>query len=257
VIPDPSPFALGGVGEGGPAVLCLHGLTGTPWEVRPLGDALARAGFACLGPLLPGHGSDPRVLARVPRDAWLREAAQAFDSLAERHPRVYAVGLSMGGLLTLRLCAERAVRGAVVLAAPLRFGAGRRLMIELLAALRVSLPKTPGIADPEARRVHPGSPRMPLPAVRELLRMQTEVEAALPRVQAPLRLIYSRADQTVSPEDAEQILQRVGSGERSVRYLERSNHVLPVDLEREEVARIAVDFLLGIEKNEGGGPGAH
>ena len=57
--PDPGPFKLGDVGGSGPAVLCLHGLTGTPYEVRPPAEALAEAGFACLGPLLPGHGTHP------------------------------------------------------------------------------------------------------------------------------------------------------------------------------------------------------
>ena len=33
---DAGPFDLGGRGEGGDAALCLHGLTGTPYEVRPI-----------------------------------------------------------------------------------------------------------------------------------------------------------------------------------------------------------------------------
>lgn len=64
---DPGPFRLGDVGGTGPAVLCVHGLTGTPYEVRPPPELLARHGFACLGPLLPGHGQTPQALARIPR----------------------------------------------------------------------------------------------------------------------------------------------------------------------------------------------
>lgn len=64
---DPGPFRPGDVGGTGPAVLCVHGLTGTPYEVRPPAELLARHGFACLGPLLPGHGQTPQALARIPR----------------------------------------------------------------------------------------------------------------------------------------------------------------------------------------------
>ncbi len=54
---DAGAFDLGPVGEPGPAVLCLHGLTGTPYEVRLPAEALAADGFACVGPVLPGHNA--------------------------------------------------------------------------------------------------------------------------------------------------------------------------------------------------------
>ncbi len=64
---DPGPFRLGDVGGTGPAVLCAHGLIGTPYEVRPPAQLLARHGLAGLDPLLPGHGQTPQALARTPR----------------------------------------------------------------------------------------------------------------------------------------------------------------------------------------------
>ncbi len=249
--PDPSAFELGSVGGEGPAVLCLHGLTGTPWDVRPLAEALVVAGFACRGPLLPGHGTAPAELARVRRGAWLDATRSAFDALAATHRRVYVLGLSLGGLLALQLCVERRVKGVVVLAAPLRFSAVVRAAVRLLAPIGVSLPKTPRISDPDARRGHPGYPRMPLPAVRELLHLQREVEGVLPRVESPLRLIYSRSDRTVGHADASRILARVGARDRAVHYLDRSDHVLPIDLERESVSRLTVEFLGTMEARAG------
>ena len=42
--------------RGGPrGVLCLHGFTGTPFEVRPLAEALAGRGYTVLAPVLAGH----------------------------------------------------------------------------------------------------------------------------------------------------------------------------------------------------------
>src|SRR5436853_6116137 len=62
---DPAaPFALG---DGPDACLLLHGLTGAPSEVRPIGEALAKAGMRAVGPLLPGHGTTPRALHHVGR----------------------------------------------------------------------------------------------------------------------------------------------------------------------------------------------
>ena len=244
---DPAPFALGEVGGRGPAVLCLHGLTGTPWEIREPAEALAGRGFACLGPELPGHGSTPQVLGSTPRAAWLDAVVESFDRLAGSHARVYVVGLSLGGLLALSLCQRRPVEGAVVLAAPIELSLLVRVAVRVLAPVVRSIPKTSDIVDPEALARHPGYKRMPLGAVRELMRLQREVERDLARVQAPLRLIYSRADRTVNYADAERIRSQVSAPDPRVVTLEKSGHVMPVDLERERVAREVVDFFSELE----------
>ena len=120
---DATAFKLGDPRGGlAPAVLCLHGLTGTPYEVRPPAEALAEAGFYCEGPLLPGHGTVPADLHRLPRARWVESVLAAHDALAERHERVYALGLSLGGLLALALAERRRLRGLVVMAAPLDLG---------------------------------------------------------------------------------------------------------------------------------------
>lgn len=247
MIPDAGPFELGGVGGNGPAVLCIHGLTGTPYEVRPLAEALAQRGFACLGPTLPGHLESPARLNRTDRGAWQRAVLDAHDRLAASHARVYALGLSLGGLLALSLCARRPVAGAVILAAPLGLGPLRRWAVLCLAPFLESVPKTPDIVDLEARRRHPSYDRMPLRALRELIRLQADVAGELAEVTVPLRLIYSRSDRSVRLEDAARLQNAVSSADCEVRILARSGHVMPVDLESEAVTIEAVDFLAELE----------
>jgi carboxylesterase len=248
---DPGPFSLGPVGGRGPAVLCLHGLSGTPYELRPPAEALARHGFACLGPLLPGHGEPWERLAASPSSAWLDVALGSFDRLRETHERVYVLGLSMGGLLALALGARRPVAGLLVLATPLRLGWLLRIAVPILARFIGSVPKKSAIADPEALRRHPGTDRMPLRSVLNVMRLQKQVERDLPRVEAPIHLIFSRRDPTVDPSNAERILDSVASSQRTLRYLDRSLHVITVDVEREEVARQCVGFLQHLEGAEG------
>src|SRR5947209_19250217 len=93
------PFSLGG---GDLACVLLHGLTGSPAEVRPVGEALARAGFRAVGPLLPGHGTTPSDLETVTRSDMLDAAQEALLSMRGAR-RVYLCGLSMGALLAIRL----------------------------------------------------------------------------------------------------------------------------------------------------------
>jgi carboxylesterase len=241
-------FELGTVGGDGPALLCLHGLTGTPYEVRPPSAIFEQHGFACLGPLLPGHGCTVEELARTPRDAWVRCALDTHDRLAATHSRVYVLGLSLGGVLALRVAEERAVAGALVIAAPLDLGRFRRLAVPVLSLALASIAKTPAIFDPESRERHPGYRRMPLRAVLELIRLQSEVEAQLPRIVAPLRLLYSRRDPTVRVDDARRILRGANRAQGIVDYLESSAHVVTVDRERERVEQWIVNSILELEK---------
>jgi carboxylesterase len=245
---DARPFELGPVGGPGPAVLCLHGLTGTPYEVRPVAEELAARGFACAGPLLPGHGESPEALARTPAERWLDTALDAYDRLARSHARVYALGLSMGGVLALALGARREPRGLAVLAAPFDLGPVVRFGLPLVRRLVRSLPKRPAIADPEARARHPGYDRMPLDAVAELVALARGVEAELAAVTAPLLLLYGRRDPTVSPANAERVLAGVRSSDRALHFLPRSQHVLPVDRDRAEVAERVVAFFQRLER---------
>lgn len=245
--PDASPFEFGEVGGTGPAVLCIHGLTGTPFEVRAPAEGLAQQGFACLGPELPGHGTTPDDLGATPRSAWVDAVLGAYDRLDATHERVYVMGLSLGGLLALVLGARRPVAGAVVLAAPLALGLQVRAVVPLLARWVRSIPKTSDIVDDDARARHPGYRRMPLRAVHELMRLQGEVIRELPRITAPLLLIYSQRDRTVSFSDSEQIRAAVSSAESRIIELDQSGHVMPVDVERERVVKEVVSFLADLE----------
>ena len=116
---DKSPIFVPGKG---PSVLCLHGFTGTPYEVAPLARALATAGFAVSAPLLEGHGENAAALAATRWQDWLASAEEAFDRLragAGGGP-VAIAGFSMGGLLALRLARRRPGASRPSRAAPSR-----------------------------------------------------------------------------------------------------------------------------------------
>jgi carboxylesterase len=84
-------------------VLLLHGFSGSPWEVRPLGDALSARGFHVHAPLLPGHGSTPEALRFVTWRDWLSAADDALEKLFARFEEVSLAGLSMGALLGIKI----------------------------------------------------------------------------------------------------------------------------------------------------------
>src|SRR5262245_27226580 len=102
---DKSPLSIEGDGRG---VLYLHGITGTPFEIRPLAEALGRRGCSVLAPMLAGHGGTLAELAASGWPDWLRSAESALDSLQARvgGAPVAICGFAMGGLLALRPAAR-------------------------------------------------------------------------------------------------------------------------------------------------------
>lgn len=242
---DAGPFDLGG--DGPAAALCLHGLTGTPYEVRPLGEALAAAGIRALGPTLPGHGETPAALAGRRHEEWLDAARQHLAGLRARHDLVFGVGLSMGGALTLVLAAEQRFEAICVVGVPLRL---RQPMAALLPLLRWIVPfprKSVGsdIRDEAARRRHPSYPVMPLAAVRELQHLQRRLRSLLGQVRVPALVAHGAHDRTARPSDSREIYARIASTQKRLLILENSAHVVPVDHDGLLLAREAAAFLRG------------
>jgi carboxylesterase len=228
----------------GAAVLCLHGLTGTPYEVRPVAEALVARGLRARGPIGAGHEGGPDLLAVTPWEVWLEAARTEFEQLREQHDRVFLVGVSMGGLLSLRLAETTRVDGLVVIGTPLVLPPPIPQLLPALRWFRRFRDKGPsGIEDPEARARHPGLARMPLDAVAEMIELQREVIGALGEVSAPILAAHGKRDRTARPRDASRIHSEVGSKERELFLLERSGHVATVDYDGPALARAAADFL--------------
>jgi carboxylesterase len=243
---DGRPFEL----PGGPdAALLLHGLTGSPFEVRYLAGALQRAGARCLGPAMAGHES-PLALAGTPRAAWLDGARRQMGWLEGARRRLL-VGCSMGALVACALARERPdeVDGLVLLAPALRLAFPGRLAGFLARHTPVPrwhplVGKGAGsdVADPEMRQRNPCLDAVPLAAVAELEALAAEVDRVLPEVRAPALVVAGGADHTVALSGVRRLARRLGGASRLV-VLPRSWHLVGIDVERERCAAEAVSFL--------------
>jgi carboxylesterase len=240
---DPSAFDLPGRGRA--AALCLHGLSGTPYEVRPLAEAISAAGIRAVGPALPGHNETPERLAATPHTFWLEAARAEFQRLRENCDSVFIVGMSMGGLVALALAAEEPVDALAVIGTPLALPQPCAWLIPLVKYLRPMARKTRGsdIRDPAARARHPSYPVMPMNSVHELQRLQRRVRPLLARVTAPILVAHGAHDRTASPRDAVEIRDSVSSEVREYLLFEASGHIVPVDFDGPALARAVAEFL--------------
>ncbi|MFH1486269.1 MAG: alpha/beta fold hydrolase, partial [Chloroflexota bacterium] len=112
---DLNPFFF----AGGPVgCLLIHGGTGSPPEMRPMGEYLAEKGLTVLGVRLAGHGTTPEDLARITWQDLVTSAEEGLRRVQGQCARVFVAGLSVGGLLTLHLAAHHPIAGAIVMSAP-------------------------------------------------------------------------------------------------------------------------------------------
>jgi carboxylesterase len=238
-------------------VLCLHGITGTPFEVRPFAEAFGRAGFSVEAPMLAGHGATLADLARTTWADWLASAERALDALRARTgDRPVAIcGFSMGGLLALRIARlypER-VAALVVMCTPLRLrrfqvGAVRaiaRLPIDFGRWSAASIPKPNGsdVSIPEMRHGNPGLPAFPIAALKQLFALMDVVRADLPSVRAPTLVVHARHDHVVPMDDSLELTGSLGSEIIERLWLDRSFHVVGLDVEADVAVEAATKFV--------------
>src|SRR5579863_10186291 len=105
VLPD-NGFEL--PGNNGDAIILIHGMTGTPHEMRFLAGYLNRQGYAVYCPRLANHGAPMHILQMSKWQDFYQTVRQSYLQIRGQYKHVYAGGLSMGALLALLLADEYA-----------------------------------------------------------------------------------------------------------------------------------------------------
>lgn len=247
---DTNEFLFPGTGV---SALLIHGLSGTPYEMRYLGERLAAGGgVRVCGVRLAGHAGAPEELGAATHAQWYESVVEGFEGLRRYGDPVVVIGLSMGAVLAARLAADQreAVAGVVMLSPafflPLRVRGPLRALRTLgpLADRIYLRSKGSDIHDAAARSVHPSARLMPLSAVFELLKLSTAVRSRLGRVTQSTLVIHSRRDHTCPMRrNVDFLLGHLGSAQKRAVILEDSFHVITVDSEKERVASDVIDFV--------------
>jgi carboxylesterase len=225
VVPGAEPFRFDG---GRTGVLLLHGFTGSPASMRPMGEYLAANGLAVNGPRLPGHGTTYEDLAKVGWPDWEREAESSLAELNSRCERVVVAGLSMGGGLAILMGSKHPeeLAGVVVINPYVR---DPRLALAPIVRLFMRSAKGVGNDIKKPGQDEVCYDRIPTVTLVSLAKLLKAAEASLPRMTLPLLVFSSPEDHTIKPSNAALVMDRAGSPDKEQIRLTNSYHVATLD----------------------------
>ncbi|MGB4812269.1 MAG: alpha/beta fold hydrolase [Methylophilaceae bacterium] len=265
---------LGSIGfierKGKVGVLLIHGLTGTPTEMKQFGKVIARQGFTVACPELAGHCATIEALSATKWVDWYHSIEVAFDALKEECEHVFVAGLSMGALIALLLAAKKGhqVAGIILLSTTFfydgwnvpKFKQTFLLPLVLYTPLKYFIhweePPPYGIKDERTRAlVHAilenrdnqaadkvGYFKTPATVVLESVRLIKAAKKCLKNVVVPTLIVHATEDDMASIKNAHYTQANIASETIETFFVDDTYHVLTLDKRKDDVAKRAALF---------------
>lgn len=218
-----------------------------------MGEYLSQQGYPSLGIRLAGHATRPEDMVRSRFTDWIASVEDGYHTMCSLTKRIYLIGLSMGGVLSLLMSARLDVAGVVAMSTPYRIPSDYPVWtMKLLSRFVRFQPKSkeePGATwfDKDAYAHHISYPQNPVRSGAELKLLIMEMRAALPEVRVPVLLVHSKNDTYILPENMEHIYAGLGTPDKMRLYITGSGHVVTRDAAREQVFEAADAFIRRIE----------
>ncbi|MBJ7986233.1 alpha/beta hydrolase [Bacillus cereus] len=237
---SPKPFTFEG---GDRAVLLLHGFTGNSADVRMLGRFLEKKGYTCHAPIYKGHGVPPQELVHTGPEDWWKDVMNAYQHLKDQgYEKIAAVGLSLGGVFSLKLAYTLPILGVVPMCAPMYIKSEEIMYQGILAYAREYKKreqKSPERIEQEMFEFKQ-IPMNTLKALQELIR---DVRNNVDMIYAPTFVVQARHDEMINTDSANIIYNGVESTLKDIKWYEDSTHVITLDKERDVLHEDVYNFL--------------
>jgi len=254
-------------------VLLIHGLGGTPLELKSVARGLSARGFTVHCCQLAGHCGSEEDLVSTNWHNWLESAEEELAKLEQRCTTIIVGGLSMGAILALRLAAvhPRRVHGLTLFAPTLWYdgwsipwyGFLLRMFISTSAAKRYRFAEREpyGIKDEGIRAIVAGAllsgksgiagiAHTPSQSIRELWRLVDAVKLDCPSIKTPTLVVQARDDDISALSNAIYLQRQLGGLVECV-VLDDSYHLITVDRQRDVVVDRSADFISFVARTVG------
>ena len=251
---------------GGPiGILLIHGLGGTPVEMRYVANGLARAGHTVHVPQLAGHCGTLADLRKATWQDWYATVEREHHKLRETCDVVIVGGLSMGAILALHHAAQhpRDVAGTMLYAPCLWLDGWAMSWYTPLFALVMSrrfadlfnfAENEPwGVKDPRMQALvrqaltsgdssQAGVATLPGSQMFELSLLIKQLKPRIPQITQPTLIIHPREDDHASLSNLEYLQMKL-AGPTTAIVLDDSYHIVTIDQQRHLVVDRSQRFV--------------
>jgi carboxylesterase len=245
-------------------VLLIHGLGGTPIEMRYIANTMARSGYSVSVPQLAGHCATEADIKYSQWQDWYGSVDKALTELRKRCDTVVVGGLSAGAILALHVAANRPndVHGVALYAPTLWlngwgvpwYGRFWRLVHHKWFANFIQFTECEpyGIKDKRMREMvvealHSGDPSKagmystPGGPMLELRWLVDIVKRQLPSIKQPTLILHPREDDRADISNSFYLQRKLG-GPVEMTVLDDCYHIVTIDKQRDIVAERTADF---------------
>ena len=251
-------------------ILLIHGLGGTPVELKVVAAGLQKEGFTVSCCKLAGHcGTEEDLIATGWRD-WVASVEEALSALSARCDTVLVGGLSMGAILALHAAAKYPEKiSGLLLYAPTLWYDGfsvpwyaflLKWLINTRAGQRYRFKEREpyGIKDERIRKfiiramgqgksAEAGLATTPAPSLQQLWELVDVVKPQLSAIRTPALIVHAREDD-ISDLSNTIYLQRKLGGLVDTLVLDDSYHIVTIDRQRSLVVDRSAAFGRWIER---------
>lgn len=213
-------------------VILCHGFNGTPQSMQYIGEQLAKYGYTISIPRLYGHGTHYLELEKSSYHDWIDSLQSAYEDLAKICEKVYIVGQSMGGALTIQIAAANPeIAGVFLINAAITDVCYRQYQHQ--EEPRFIEEGKPDIKKPSVYEIT--YDKVPIAAVHQLLNVMEDSQEKLTHVTTSTVIFKSAVDHVVPPENSHYIFEHVNSKDKKMIELQNSYHVASMDYDAMEI----------------------
>lgn len=239
-IKQPEPFMFKG---GKRAVLLLHGFTGHSADMRMLGRYLEQRGYTSYGPIYRGHGKTPEDLLDGSKEAWYEDVKKTYHQMKQDgYEKIAVLGLSLGGVLSLKLAAENPVVGVGTLCSPMFFDDKTQLtkgFRYFSSQYKQKEGKNRDVIEEEVATLVDNA----APLFTSLQELIGEVRGLLDHIYTPTLVIQAEDDQMINTESAMHIYDHVECDNKMIHWYNDAGHAITLGPKRDEVHADVYRFL--------------
>ena len=230
-------------------VLLIHGFSGTTFDLREIGQYLAKQGINAKGIRLAGHGSSPEDLEKTNPGDWWQSADNELQAVKDKYKNIFLVGYSFGANLAIDLAVRYPeIIKSVILLGPSVFVRRDKLYRFLLPIKRIFFHNQKIMLGSKKSRLEyqekGGYTKISIKNVKEFFDYINDyTKKEISQLNVPTLIIQSTRDRVVHPKSAHYVYKNIKSSKKDLMLLDDHEHNPFFCDQRQEIFEKIINFL--------------